>query len=88
MDNYPFDIQDCNGTIEPIKNEKFFVKLIPTSISYDGPTDLMKYVLREKVSLSSRENVKILMILIFSIFMCIVYKSIFIPKFFLRLMVK
>ena len=51
MGKYPFDTQICNGTIESDANENVFVKLVPKNLSYEGPVDLMTYVLNEQVSL-------------------------------------
>ena len=63
MNRYPFDIQKCNGTLEPKKNSDFFVKLVPKYLSYNGPTDLMKYQLETNISFTQTDNVKIKYIL-------------------------
>ena len=59
MNRYPFDVQKCNGTLEPKKNSDFFVKLVPKYLSYNGPTDLMKYQLATNISFILTDNVKI-----------------------------
>ena len=41
MDYYPFDIQECIGTISIDNN--FFVRLVAKDLSYAGPENLMKY---------------------------------------------
>ena len=43
MTSYPFDIQECNGTISLDTESSFFVRLIAKNLSYDGPENLMKY---------------------------------------------
>ena len=43
MDYYPFDIQECNGTISIDTESDFFVRLIAKDLSYAGPENLMKY---------------------------------------------
>ena len=58
MNHYPFDIQECNGTLEPKTNSDFFVKLVPKYLNYLGPTDLMKYQLEKNVSFIQIDNVK------------------------------
>ena len=40
MATYPFDTQECAGTIEI---EDLLVKLVPQTLDYIGPKDLMKY---------------------------------------------
>lgn len=45
MNNYPFDIQECTGVIEPVLGSKSSIELVARNISYDGPKDLLKYVL-------------------------------------------
>ena len=57
MNHYPFDIQECNGTLEPKTNSDFFVKLVPKYLNYLGPTDLMKYQLEKNVSFVKSDNV-------------------------------
>ena len=57
MNHYPFDIQVCNGTLEPKTNSGFFVKLVPKYLNYLGPTDLMKYQLEKNVSFVKSDNV-------------------------------
>ena len=57
MNHYPFDIQVCNGTLEPKTNSDFFVKLVPKYLNYLGPTDLMKYQLEKNVSFVKSDNV-------------------------------
>ena len=42
MTNYPFDIQDCKGTLEI---DDSFVRLVPHFLDYVGPKDLLKYQL-------------------------------------------
>ena len=59
MNRYPFDVQNCNGTLEPKKNSDFFVKLVPKYLNYHGPTDLMKYQLEKNISFIQTDNVKI-----------------------------
>ena len=59
MNHYPFDIQECNGTLEPKTNSDFFVKLVPKYLNYLGPTDLMKYQLEKNVSFVKSDNVSI-----------------------------
>ena len=60
MNRYPFDVQKCDGTLEPMKNSDFFVKLVPKYLNYHGPTDLMKYQLETNISFIQTDNVKIL----------------------------
>ena len=50
MSYYPFDIQQCNGTLAPEANSLHFVRLIPKNIEYTGPKDLMKYVIEENAN--------------------------------------
>ena len=57
MNHYPFDIQECNGTLEPKTNSDFFVKLVPKYLNYLGPVDLMKYQLEKNVSFVKSDNV-------------------------------
>ena len=57
MNRYPFDIQECNGTIEPKTNSDFFVKLVPKFLDYLGPTDLMKYHMNENATFIKTDNV-------------------------------
>ena len=59
MNRYPFDVQKCNGTLEPKKNSDFFVKLVPKYLNYLGPTDIMKYQLEKNISFIQTDNVKI-----------------------------
>ena len=63
MNRYPFDVQKCDGTLEPMKNSDFFVKLVPKYLNYHGPTDLMKYQLETNISFIQTDNVKIKYIL-------------------------
>ena len=59
MNRYPFDVQKCNGTLEPKKNSDFFVKLVEKDLNYPVlGTDLMKYQLKN-VSFIKTDNVKI-----------------------------
>ena len=57
MNRYPFDIQECNGTLEPKTNSDFFVKLVPKFLDYLGPTDLMKYHMKENATFMKTNNV-------------------------------
>ena len=57
MNRYPFDIQECNGTLEPKTNSDFFVKLVPKFLDYLGPTDLMKYHMKENATFIKTNNV-------------------------------
>ena len=41
MEYYPFDIQECNGTIAI--DDDFFVRLVAKDLSYAGTENLMKY---------------------------------------------
>ena len=41
MEYYPFDIQECNGTISI--DDDFFVRLVAKDLSYTGTENLMKY---------------------------------------------
>ena len=59
MNHYPFDIQECNGTLEPKTNSDFFVKLVPKYLNYLGPVDLMKYQLEKNVSFVKSNNASI-----------------------------
>ena len=59
MNLYPFDVQKCDGTLEPKKNSDFFVTLVPKYLNYHGPTDLMKYQLEKNISFIQTDNVKI-----------------------------
>lgn len=45
MSSYPFDIQECSGVIEPQLGSESSVQLVPRNLSYNGPQDLLKYVL-------------------------------------------
>ena len=63
MNHYPFDVQKCNGTLEPKKNSDFFVRLVPKYLKYHGPMDLMKYQLETNISFTQTDNVKIKYIL-------------------------
>ena len=45
MDHYPFDIQECQGIVSIATESDFFVKLIAKDLMYNGPTNLMQYVL-------------------------------------------
>ena len=57
MNRYPFDIQECNGTLEPKTNSDFFVKLVPKFLDYLGPTDLMKYHMKGNATFIKTDNV-------------------------------
>ena len=59
MNLYPFDVQKCNGTLEPQTNIDFFVKLVPKHLNYVGPANLMKYQLEKNISFSQTDNVNI-----------------------------
>lgn len=55
MDNYPFDIQNFQALMIPIKRDEPFVQLVPGNISYEGPTDLMKNTVK-KLGLTLSED--------------------------------
>lgn len=46
MSYYPFDNQILTGRIEPEEHDMFFVQLVAGSINYSGPSDLMKYTIK------------------------------------------
>ena len=57
MTHYPFDIQECNGTLEPKANSEFFVKLVPKYLNYIGPQDLLKYQMDKNPTFIETDNV-------------------------------
>ena len=57
MNRYPFDVQKCNGTLEPKKNSDFFVKLVPKYLNYIGPKDLMKYQINKNPTFVPADHV-------------------------------
>ncbi len=40
---YPFDYQECEGKITPDQKSRFFVELVPSSVTYIGSKDLPSY---------------------------------------------
>lgn len=56
MARYPFDIQKCNGTIEPTVKSGFFVELVGQEFIYSGPPELMEYIITN-YSLIEGENI-------------------------------
>ena len=60
MSHYPFDIEECSGTLETSDS---FVRLVPQALSYTGPTDLMKYQLIGNATIVQSSKVNMPMIL-------------------------
>ena len=58
MTNYPFDIQNCKGTLEI---DDSFVRLVPHFLDYVGPKDLLKYQLVGNVTFIETNKVNIIL---------------------------
>ena len=58
MTHYPFDIQECTGTLE---SSNTFVGLVPKALTYSGPKDLMKYQLIGNASIIQPGKVNIIL---------------------------
>ena len=58
MKHYPFDIQECHGTIAPRTNRDFLVKLLGKELIYNGPRDLKNYVLIGNITYTQTNEVK------------------------------
>ena len=56
MRDYPFDLQKCLGDIE---TKDPFVRLIGKKVTYDGPKDLMDYVVIGNPFFHIQQNVNI-----------------------------
>ena len=65
MDYYPFDIQECNGTISIDTESDFFVRLVAKDLSYAGPENLMKYNFKN-ITFIKNEQVKLICLIDFS----------------------
>ena len=46
LHKYPFDVQTCQILLSPTPKDKFFIKLIPTNVTYSGPIEMLTYTVK------------------------------------------
>ena len=55
LHKYPFDVQRCHIFLAPTAKDQFFTKLIPESLEYSGPVQMITYTV-EKYTISRKDE--------------------------------